>query len=344
VATVLTPADTIRRDEYCASVTGLPGTLAWEVLRMRSHVPFARCLAIFVLGLWIWLILPSEALATALVRWVHAVPGVGSGTIGVTTAGGEQQFGTIGFGEVTPFKSIPSGSFRWALTRSGTVLASGTSTVGDGVYDIAVIQKMPGSGVTLGIYRAATADHGVSLVRVIHAAPELGSPMFMLDNGTVAHSLPYGGATRYFAIPPGAYTFSAMKPWLMKPGDPTLVDLKGRKYVSGSAYSEIVLGSRGQMVRVVRLVDRGAPLTRPAVFAKLDKPGMKSGSSPMVVRPGDSLWSIARHACGPKATPTEVQKMLDLIWRANKPRIGTNDPNVIFAGQRLMVPPVPKAR
>lgn len=311
---------------------------------MRSHVPFARSLAIFALGLWIWLIVPSEALATALVRLVHAVPGVGSATIDVTTAGGKQQLGTIGFGEVTPFKRIPSGSFRWALTRSGTVLASGTSTVGDGVYDIAVIQKMPGSGVTLGIYRAATADRGVSVVRVIQAAPELGSPMFMLDNGTLAHSLPYGRATRYFAIPPSAYSFSAMKPWLMKPGDPTLVDLKGRKYASGAAYSEVVLGSRGQMVRVVRLVDRGAPLTRPAKFAKMAQPGMKSGSGPTIVRAGDSLWSIARQACGAKAAGAEVQKMVDLIWRMNKSRVRTGDPNMIFAGQRLMVPPPPKLR
>jgi hypothetical protein len=310
---------------------------------MRRHVPFARSLAIFVLGLWIWLILPSEALATAFVRLVHAVPGVGSATIDVTTARGKQQLGTIAFGEVTPFRSIPSGSFRWALTHSGKVLASGTSTIGDGVYDIALIQKMPGSGVTLGIYRSATANRGVSLVRVIHAAPELGSPMYMLDNGTLAHSLPYGRATQYFAIPPGAYSFSAMKPWLMKPGDPTLVDLKGRNYGSGAAYSEVVLGSRGQMVRVIRLVDRGAPLTRPAHFANMAKPGMMSGSSPMIVRPGDSLWSIARHACGPKATATEVQNMMEFIWRINKRRIGTNDPNVIFAGQRLIVPPVPKS-
>jgi hypothetical protein len=292
-----------------------------------------------------WLVWPAQALANAVVRFIHAVPGVGTATVDVNSGAGDQSVGSIGFGQVTPFKSLRSGSFHWSLKGGGKVLASGTSTVGNGVYDIVVLEKMPGSGVELGIYKAAGAKAGTSLVRMIHAVPELGSPMFMLDTHTLASRLPYVRATPYFSIMPGVYSLSAMKPWLMKPGDPTLMDTKGVHFASGVAYSAIAIGSRGQRVRVVRVIDRGAPLTHAASLTKTVKPGSMgdssmsgSGSGSVVVRPGDSLWAIARRLAGPSASNQEVRRRLVAIWDMNAKRIGTGDPNLIFPGQRLMLP------
>jgi hypothetical protein len=293
--------------------------------------------------LCVWLLWPAQSFAAALVRFIHAVPGVGTATVDVNSGQGEQNVGAIGFGQVTPFKSVRSGSFRWSLKGAGKVLATGTSTVGSGVYDIAVLEKMPGSGVRLGVYKAAGAKAGTSLLRVIHAAPELGAPMFMVNSQTMANRLPYGQATPYFSIRPGVYALSAMKPWLMKPGDPTLLDAKGVRFAPGDAYTAIAVGSRGQRVRVVRVVDRGAPLTRPARMARMAKSKSMHSSSmsnpgSVVVRSGDSLWSIAQHLVGPSASDAEIHSKLVAVWDMNVKRIGTGDPNLIFPGQRLMLP------
>jgi nucleoid-associated protein YgaU len=311
---------------------------------MRRQFSSGRSLAPLVLGLCIGLLWPAQALAQAVIRFVHAVPGVGKATVDVNAGSGPQNVGSIAFGQVTPFKSVRAGSFTWKLkSAAGKVLASGTSTVGNGVYDIVILDNPSGSGVQLAAYKAAGAKPGQSLVRVIHAVPELGSPMFMLNMHTLANRLPYIHATPYFSVMPGAYSFSAMKPWLMKPGDPTLVDVKGVRFVPGVAYSAIVVGSRGQPVRVVRVVDKGAPLARPVSLTKMVKPGPMNGStmgtaSSVVVRPGDSMWSIARRLVGPAASNEEVQKKLVAVWDMNAKRIGTGDPNMIFPGQRLILP------
>jgi hypothetical protein len=293
-----------------------------------------------VLGLCVWLLWPAQAFAAALIRFIHAVPGVGTATVDVSAGGATQQVGSISFGQVTPFKSVRAGSFRWTLRGGGKVLASGTSVVGNGVFDIAILYKPSAPGVQLGIYPAASAKPGTSLVRAIHAAPELGSPMFMLNSHTMASRLPYTHATPYYSITPGSYSLSAMKPSLMKPGDPTLLKDNSVNFVAGDAYSVIAVGSRGQMVRVVRVVDRGAPLTRPVSLTKMVTPmagSSMASSGSMMVSPGDSLWSIASHIVGPSATNEEIHTKLVAVWDLNKSRLGP-DPNLIFPGQRLMLP------
>jgi nucleoid-associated protein YgaU len=299
------------------------------------------------------LLWPAQALASALVRFIHAVPGVGTATVNLNPGSGPENFGSIGFGQVTPFKSLRSGSFKWTLAGGGKTLATGTSTIGSGVYDIAIVAKPSGPGVELMSYPAASAKPGTSLVRVIHAAPELGRPMFMLDEHTLAGMLGYVHASPYFAVKPGAYSISAMKPWLMKPGDPTLVDVKGLTLSAGKAYTAFAIGSRGQMVRVVTVVDRGAPLTRPMHFVSMVKHSSsmgksgssmgKSGSSmaaagSVMVHSGDSLWSIASRIVGPNASDEQIHAKLVEIWNMNVKRIGTGDPNLIFPGQHLALP------
>jgi nucleoid-associated protein YgaU len=309
---------------------------------MRRRTSAARrSLTPLALGLSLSVLWPAQALAAALVRFVHAVPGVGTATVDVNAGSGQQQIGSIGFGQVTPFKSVRSGSFHWTLKGGGKVLATGTSTVGSGVYDLVILDK--GKGVAIGVYKAAGAKPGTSLLRVIHAVPELGSPMFMLDTHTLANRLPYVRATPYFAITPGKYSLSAMKPSEMQPGDPTLINAAGIHFASGVAYTEIAVGSRGQRVRVIRLIDRGAPLARPVSLANVVKPGSMGAaamgsSGSVVVGPGDSLWSIARHLAGPTASNAQIESKLVAIWNMNAKRIGTGDPNLIFPGQRLMLP------
>lgn len=59
----------------------------------------------------------------------------------------------------------------------------------------------------------------------------------------------------------------------------------------------------------------------------------------VVVRPGDSLWLISEERLGSKATPQQIATVVEQIYARNRDQIGA-DPNLIFPGQRLLVPPV----
>ncbi len=65
----------------------------------------------------------------------------------------------------------------------------------------------------------------------------------------------------------------------------------------------------------------------------------EDGSAPsVVVRPGDSLWSISQERLGPDATPQRVADAAERIHALNRGRIGA-DPDLIFVGQELSLPP-----
>ena len=283
-------------------------------------------LAPFVLAVMALVLAPAQALGRALIRFMHADPGIGTATVDVTADGHETKVGSIGFGQVSPWRSIRSGSFTWALDGRGKTLAKGTATVGDGAYDVVVLDKS--AGVSLGIYKASPGRAGASLVRVIHAAPELGSPELTLDSKPAVKSLSFTQATPYLSVSPGVHSLAAMKA-----GDKTpLVSVSGVKFSPGVAYSAIVIGSRGQRVRVVTVVDRGAPLSRSA-----SRPTASSSRGSIVVKPGDSLWSIAMSLLPSGAGAAQIEHKVLQIWDRNAERIGTGDPNLIFAGQRLLV-------
>ena len=58
-----------------------------------------------------------------------------------------------------------------------------------------------------------------------------------------------------------------------------------------------------------------------------------------VVAEGECLWSIAEHELGPEATNSQVADYVDRLWQVNADRIATGDPDLIYSGQRLRVPP-----
>jgi hypothetical protein len=287
-----------------------------------------------VLTVCVWLVWPAQSFAKALVRFVHGVPGVGRATVKVDDGVGGQTVGTIGFAQSTAWRSVRSGRFHWTLQGGGKQLAAGSATVGNGAYDIVVLERR--MKVWLGIYKARGGQSGTSLVRVIHGAPELGAPELTVDGKVAVKSLGYRQATPYVSLPPGTHTLGAMRP-----GDSTpVVGGVHMSVMSGKAYSAIVLGTRGQRVRVVSLVDRGAPLTRKTGSSKAKRVSThRSGASgTVVIGPGDSLWAIARRIVGPRASDGLVEKELVAIWNMNASRIGTGDPNLIFPGTRLRLP------
>jgi DNA-binding CsgD family transcriptional regulator len=59
----------------------------------------------------------------------------------------------------------------------------------------------------------------------------------------------------------------------------------------------------------------------------------------VVVVPGDTLWSISSEQLGPNATPQQIATAVERIYALNRNKIG-GDPNLIFAGQKLSLPPI----
>ena len=90
-----------------------------------------------------------------------------------------------------------------------------------------------------------------------------------------------------------------------------------------------------------------APRVSSPASGKLSPPPPRPGQAPAVptasgwmyiVRPNDSLWTIAELMLGKRATDAQTARLVDRIWHLNAKRIGTGDPSLIMPGQRLLLP------
>jgi nucleoid-associated protein YgaU len=57
-----------------------------------------------------------------------------------------------------------------------------------------------------------------------------------------------------------------------------------------------------------------------------------------IVRPGDSLWSIASDLAGPDASPATIARLVNRLWELNADRIATGDPDLVMVGTVLRLP------
>jgi len=64
---------------------------------------------------------------------------------------------------------------------------------------------------------------------------------------------------------------------------------------------------------------------------------------PLLVKPGDCLWSIAARELGADASHGEIARRWPLWWSANRAVIGPH-PELIYPGQRLIPPASPQWR
>jgi nucleoid-associated protein YgaU len=77
------------------------------------------------------------------------------------------------------------------------------------------------------------------------------------------------------------------------------------------------------------------PLPQPVAATPAD-PGLAlSGKGTYVVRPGDCLWWIAAAQLPAGASTEVIEREVARLWRLNEDRIGTGDPNLIYAGTAL---------
>jgi hypothetical protein len=83
-------------------------------------------------------------------------------------------------------------------------------------------------------------------------------------------------------------------------------------------------------------------LLLPTVAQAQEEEGSSAPAS-VVVAPGDTLWSISDQQLGPRATPRRIAREAERIYALNQDQIGP-DLNLIFAGQKFLVPPVHKMK
>jgi hypothetical protein len=63
--------------------------------------------------------------------------------------------------------------------------------------------------------------------------------------------------------------------------------------------------------------------------------GAGSSGRTHVVKPGQSLWVIAQDLVARRASVAQIAFEVGRLWRLNAARIGTGNPDLIFAGQEL---------
>jgi hypothetical protein len=83
--------------------------------------------------------------------------------------------------------------------------------------------------------------------------------------------------------------------------------------------------------------DSRRPSTLGAGTPRFGAPQRGDESREVVVRRGDSLWSIAAQHLGPSATDEQIAREWPRWWSANRQVVG-DDPDVIKPGQRLTPP------
>jgi len=314
-------------------------------MRARTIViPFASAV---VVAVW-----PAQALARVVVRFVHAVPGAGEAELQISSArGGGSSVGRARFGEATSYRGVPSGPISWRLvgTASNRVLDAGRAVLRDGSYTVVALARKPGA--ELIAFPDQAGAPGKARLRLIHAAPGLGTPDLRLDGRIVAPGVRFRQATPYLVVPPGTHSVAATPPGRSS----RVVFRDGLRLVTGEAATGIVIGTDGQRTRIVTLRDGASPATAPPparappprgpasrsrasrspARASGDGGGRSAGT--VTVRRGESLWSIARQRLGRSASDARVEQEVRRLWSVNSRHIGTRDANLLFPGQKLRV-------
>jgi hypothetical protein len=114
-----------------------------------------------------------------------------------------------------------------------------------------------------------------------------------------------------------------------------------RRLVLGVCGFAVVTGSVTSPAALAHDRDRPAVCAAPCLTGlRLPDLPVSTGHPParrLVVRPGDSLWSITEGLLPQRATDADVARAVALLHRANRRTLGS-DPDLIFPGDRIVAP------
>ena len=291
--------------------------------RRRARANVRRALIIGVLPV---VLLPATAHGEARVRFIPAVATDDEAELSIVRGARTVTIGSTPFGKVSRYASVPSG--RVSLRAQGA--GGGTDpqtrkTLADG-RDYTVVSVTPmDKDPVLRVWPEASRPDGKTLVRVVHMAPELGSPDLVLDGKRVIRAFPFGRKTPYVPVDAGSHMLGAQRPNSSSTLISAKVDLR-----KGTASSAYVIGGGGMAVQAVLTSD--ARTVRTAAQAPA---GKRRGTAVHVVRPGESLWKIAEKLLGSAASDRHIANEVQRIWDLNSVRVASGDPDVILPGLRL---------
>lgn len=194
----------------------------------------------------------AAAFASAQVRLIN-VRGASAVTLEVSVNGQKTAAGSaLGYGQVGALANVPAGSAKLTVggQSASKQLASGES------YTVIALPKN-----AIQVLHNGKAAAKQSRVRIVHAAPELGTPDIRLGQKTIAQGLKYRSVTGYLTVDPGSYNLAVTKP----NGGATA--FKGNvSLAAGTATTVVVAGTGGNPERLVVANDdtvtpKGAPHT-----------------------------------------------------------------------------------
>ena len=227
----------------------------------RGRIPLIGKFAVF-LTLFAMLTVPAASSFaqdattqnTAKVRFVHAVPGVGEASL----RAGDSEVGSATFGKATAFADVPAGDVTLNLEADGGTLEADEQLQAGRTYTVIALAQ--GQSGELRVYPDGSPKPNTARLRMIHAAPELGSPEFSLNGEVVSQGATYKEATAYWDLQPGTYRAVLANP---ETGDPA-VPPGQLPLAAGTTSTLVVLGSRGEPVQTLLLTDgTAAPATAP---------------------------------------------------------------------------------
>jgi hypothetical protein len=206
----------------------------------------------------------ASAMASASVRLVNARGGSDPVSLSVTVGGQKTPVGAATtFGQAGELTTVPAGEAQLALTggsgSSASVSVQKTLTDGDSYTVIAVPKGS--NGYALEVLPNGKASAGTSKLRMLHAAPELGSPDVRLGDRTIAQDVKFRQATDYLQVDPGSYQLA-----LTKHGGGSAVLKTQVSLAAGTSTTVVVAGSGGSAARFIQVNDdtvtpTGAPHT-----------------------------------------------------------------------------------
>jgi hypothetical protein len=111
-----------------------------------------------------------------------------------------------------------------------------------------------------------------------------------------------------------------------------------------AAYGVVVERSRSLPAKAAPPAPQHVPVSteQPPALGETPAPSARGDTSRAsgprhVVRPGETLWSIARDLLGPDASTAAIAREVHRIWDLNADTIGTGDPDLIVPGQVLVL-------
>jgi Domain of unknown function (DUF4397) len=197
----------------------------------------------------------ASASADSSVRVVNAAAGSDPVSLEVSTGGDSTAAGTVAFRQASGWVDVAAGSAKLTLTAAGgsDPAATGDATFKDGwSYTVVALSKGQ-DGLSLQTLRSGRPSGGEARLRVVHAAPELGSPDIMIGERTIAQGVSFRSASDYLTLEPGTYELAVTKP---DGGDP--VFSKQISLAAGTASTVIVAGSGGSAAQAIMVQDAAA--------------------------------------------------------------------------------------